>query len=111
MADELILIHRGQVVLEGTLDEVRNSAGNNTLHIDFDGDGAFLGQLPDVRKASIEQSSAELTLADGADSQQILQACMPRVRIRRFELAAPSLEEIFIAKVGAETLAHEGVHS
>ena len=40
---------------------------------------------------------------------------MSRVRIRRFELAAPSLEEIFIAKVGAETLAdaeaHKGAHS
>lgn len=111
MADELILIHRGKVVLEGTLDEVRGSFGRNTLHLDFDGDGSFLGQLPEVRKASIEKSSAELSLAEGADPQQILQACMPRVRIRRFELAAPSLEEIFIAKVGAETLAHEGAHA
>ena len=111
MADELILIHKGQVVLEGTLDQVRGSFGRNTLHLDFDGDGAFLGELPEVRKASIDQSSAELSLVEGADPQQILHACMPRVRIRRFELAAPSLEEIFIAKVGAETLAHEGVHA
>jgi ABC-type uncharacterized transport system ATPase subunit len=36
---------------------------------------------------------------------------MLRVRIRRFELAAPSLEAIFIAKVGDETLAHEGTHA
>jgi hypothetical protein len=36
---------------------------------------------------------------------------MPGLRIRKFELASPSLEEIFIAKVGAETLAHEGVHA
>ena len=117
MADELILIHRGKVVLEGTLDEVRGSSGRNTLHLDFDGDGSFLSQLPEVRKASIEKSSAEITLAEGADPQQILHACMPRVRIRRFELAAPSLEEIFIAKVGAETLAdvetltHKGAHA
>lgn len=109
MADELILIHRGQVVLEGTLDQIRG--GRNTLHIDFDGDGRFLAELPQVRKATIENNSAELSLADGADSQQILHACMPRVRIRRFELAAPSLEEIFIAKVGAETLAQEGTHA
>jgi ABC-type uncharacterized transport system ATPase subunit len=32
---------------------------------------------------------------------------VPRLRIRRFELMAPSLEEIFIAKVGAETLSAE----
>ena len=111
MADEIILIHRGQVVLEGTLDEVRASSGRNTLHLDFEGDGAFLSDLPEVRKASIVNNSAEISLADGADPQQILHACMPRVRIRRFELASPSLEEIFIAKVGAETLAHEGAQA
>ena len=107
MADEIILIHQGQVVLEGTLDQVRGSFGRNTLHLDFDGDGAFLGKLPQVRKASILASSAELSLAEGADAQQVLQASVPRLRIRRFEVMAPSLEEIFIAKVGAETLAAE----
>ena len=111
MADEIILIHRGQVVLEGTLDHVRNSFGSNTLHLDFEGDGEFLARLPEVRKASILKNTAELTLNEGADPQQILMACMPRVRIRRFEIASPSLEEIFIAKVGADTLAHEGAHA
>lgn len=109
MADEIILIHRGKVVLEGSLDDVRASFGKNTLHIDFDGDGSFLKDLPQVRKASIVNHAAELSLAEGADPQQILQATMGRLRIRKFEVAAPSLEEIFIEKVGAETLAHEEV--
>ncbi len=99
----------GKVVLEGTLDDVRASFGKNTLHIDFDGDGAFLRDLPQVRKASVLANTAELSLAEGADAQQILQSCIPRLRIRKFEVAAPSLEEIFIAKVGAETLAAEVV--
>lgn len=107
MADEIILIHRGQVVLEGTIDEVRASFGKNTLHVDFDGNGAFLSDLPEVRKASIVNNAAELSLADGADPQKILEACVPRLRVRRFEIAAPSLEEIFIEKVGEDTLQQE----
>jgi ABC-2 type transport system ATP-binding protein len=107
MADEIILIHRGQVVLEGTLDHVRGSFGKNTLHIDFDGDGAFLRDLPQVRRAAIVNNAAELSLNEGADPHEILQASMSRLRIRRFELATPSLEEIFIEKVGTETLSHE----
>lgn len=109
MADEIILIHRGKVVLEGTLDQVRQSFGRNTLHIDFDGDGSFLAQLPHVTKASIVNHAAELSLADGADPQEILEASMSRLRIRKFEIAAPSLEEIFIDKVGTESLAPEAV--
>ena len=107
MADEIVLIHRGQVVLEGTLDQVRSSFGINTLHIDFDGDGSFLRDLPQVTRAAIQSNAAELSLADGADTQQILQASMGRLRIRRFELATPSLEQIFIEKVGTETLSQE----
>jgi ABC-2 type transport system ATP-binding protein len=107
MADELILIHQGKVVLDGTLDQIRGSFGRNTLHIDFEGDGAFLRDLPQVKHAAIVSNAAELSLIDGADPQQILAASMARLRIRRFELAAPSLEEIFIDKVGTETLAHE----
>ena len=107
MADEIILIHRGRVVLEGTLDQVRGSFGKNTLHIDFDGDGAFLRDLPQVKRAAIVNNAAELSLTDGSDPQLVLQASMARLRIRRFEVASPSLEEIFIEKVGAETLAAE----
>jgi ABC-2 type transport system ATP-binding protein len=102
MADEIVLIHRGEVVLEGTLDEVRG--GKNTLHIDFDGDGSFLRALPQVRSAEIVNNSAEIQLAEGADPQRILEACMGPLRIRRFELATPSLEQIFIDKVGDATL-------
>jgi ABC-2 type transport system ATP-binding protein len=105
MADEIILIHRGRVVLDGSIEEVRGS--KNALHIDFEGDGSFLNALPEVRHAAIVSNSAEITLADGADAQKILEASMGRIRIRRFELAVPSLEEIFIEKVGEETLAAE----
>ena len=104
MADDIVLVHRGRVVLSGSLDEVRSSSGKNTLHIDYDGDGAFLGQLPQVERARIVNHAAELSLADGADPQDVLHAAVAKLRIRKFEVAAPSLEEIFIEKVGMETL-------
>lgn len=109
MADEIVLIHHGRVVLDGSLDSVRGSYGRNTLQIDFEGDGAFLEGLPQVRSAAIGNGGAELKLAEGADPQQILEAALGRLRIRRFELATPSLEEIFIERVGETTLTAEGV--
>jgi len=104
MADDIVLVHQGKVVLDGSLESVRESFGKNTLHIDYEGDGDFLAALPEVLKASIVNNAAELSLADGADPQKILQASVGRLRIRKFEVAAPSLEEIFIEKVGHETL-------
>jgi len=104
MADDIVLIHRGKVVLQGGLEDIREGAGKNTLHLDFEGDGNFLEQLPQVKKASVANNAAELTLAEGADPQSILGVAMGRLRIRRFEIGTPSLEKIFIDKVGAETL-------
>jgi ABC-2 type transport system ATP-binding protein len=107
MADDIVLIHRGEAVLSGDLEEVRRSFGSNTLHLDFDGDGSFLSGLPRVAHAAIQNNSAELSLEPDADPQEILQASMGRLRIRRFEVAVPSLEQIFISKVGAESLSTE----
>jgi ABC-2 type transport system ATP-binding protein len=104
MADDIILVHSGKIVLSGTLEEVRNSFGRNTVHIDYEGDGSFLSSLPGVRNASVQTNTAELSLGESGDPQAILAAVVGRLRIRRFELASPSLEAIFIEKVGADTL-------
>src|SRR5688500_11076905 len=72
LADDIVLIHRGQVVLSGSLAEVRASSGKSALHLDFDGDGEFLRSLPEVKEAKLTDQGAELMLAEGADPQAVL---------------------------------------
>jgi ABC-2 type transport system ATP-binding protein len=103
LVDEIVLIDRGRAVLIGELEQVRASFGKNTVHLTFEGDGAFLAALPEVAHARVDTNVAELRLASGADPQRILAAGMARLRLSRFEVAAPSLEEIFIDQVGAST--------
>jgi ABC-type uncharacterized transport system ATPase subunit len=50
---------------------------------------------------------AEIQMKDGADPHKLLEVAIGRLRISRFEVAAPSLEEIFIDRVGAGTLEAE----
>jgi ABC-2 type transport system ATP-binding protein len=104
LADEIVLIHRGKVVLSGSLAGVRAASGKNAVHIEFEGDGAFLTSLPGVAGGRVDTNRAELALAEGAAPQALLAAAMARLSIRRFEVVAPSLEEIFIEKVGETTL-------
>jgi ABC-2 type transport system ATP-binding protein len=101
IVDDIVLIHQGRVVLSGGLDQVRTSLGSNTVHLAFEGDAGFLAGLPGVGRATVQKRTAEVHLTTGADAQAILTAAMARLRVQRFEVAAPSLEEIFIAKVGA----------
>jgi ABC-2 type transport system ATP-binding protein len=104
MVDEIVLIHEGRVVLAGELAKVRASFGKNNVLLEFSGDGAFLASLPEVESSSIQTNRAELRLRAGADPQAVLAASVGRLRIVRFEIAEPSLEDIFIDRVGVGTL-------
>ncbi len=103
MVDEIVLIHEGRAVLAGELEQVKGSFGSNTVHLAFEGDGAFLAAVPGVASARVDTNVAELRMTPGADAQAVLAAAVARLRISHFEIAAPSLEEIFIERVGAGT--------
>jgi len=107
LAEEIVLIHHGKVVLGGSLAEVRASSGKSAVHVDFEGDGAYLPTLSGVAGGRVDTNHAELALAAGADPQALLRSAMERLAIRRFEVVEPSLEEIFIEKVGESTLEAE----
>ncbi|MCK9409814.1 MAG: ATP-binding cassette domain-containing protein [Bacteriovoracaceae bacterium] len=100
LCDEICLINRGAIVLEGTVKQAKQRFGANALHLEFDGDGKFLSSLPFVRTATIYENYAELTLAGTVSSNDILQAVMPKVDLRKFEFVEPSLNSIFLQVVG-----------
>jgi ABC-2 type transport system ATP-binding protein len=106
--DDIVLIHEGKVVLAGALGSVRSSFGKNSVQMGFSGDGSFLASLDFVAQANVQNNFAEFRLREGADPQRLLEAAVGRLRISRFEVVEPSLEEIFIARVGADTLSAGG---
>jgi len=100
LCDEIVLVHAGMVVRSGPLAEVKASGGRDAVHLEFTGDGAFLAEHPAVASARIDTNRAELSLAPGADAQELLAAAAVRLRVLRFEVVAPSLEEVFLEAVG-----------
>jgi len=96
----IALINKGQVVLSGSLSEVKNRFGKSSVVIEFEGDGTFLAAAPGVARADVSGEYAEVRLGNGADAQALLRACVDRLRIRRFEVVAPTLHNIFIEQVG-----------
>jgi ABC-2 type transport system ATP-binding protein len=100
MCDAICLINKGRSVLNGDLRAIKQSYGKNTLRIEYSGDGAFLESTGLVEKVNRFGAMVEARLRPDADPQQILEAALRRgVRIRRFELVEPPLNDIFIEKV------------
>jgi len=100
MCDSICLIHRGQKVLDGELQAIKRSYGKNTLRIQYSGDDDFLNLPELIENANHFGAMVDIKLRPGADPQEILKAAVARgVRITRFELIEPPLNDIFIERV------------
>jgi ABC-2 type transport system ATP-binding protein len=104
LCDDIVLLNKGRIVLQGSVRDVKSRFGRDTLIIEFEGSNSFLDSLNDVRILSRSDNRAELKLTRGqAQANEILQAMVASVNVIRFELVEPSLNEIFISEVGRDS--------
>jgi ABC-2 type transport system ATP-binding protein len=96
MCDFIFMIYKGRKVLDGTLDSIQRTYGDDTIRVRLENDGASLASLPGVIKVTDFGRFQELRLDSGADSQSVLTALQARGRVQHFELAHPSLHDIFV---------------
>ena len=99
MCDDICLFNQGKAVLQGNLQSIKQSFGNNTVLLDFIGDSEFLNQLEGVRINNRSTNFAEIRLLEGASPQHILEIAMKHAEIQRFEIVQPSLQDIFISTI------------
>jgi ABC-2 type transport system ATP-binding protein len=107
MCDSIFMIYRGKKVLDGTLESIQAAYGSDTVRVRLNGDGRLPTELPGVQKLTDFGRYQELRLAQGIDSQSVLSALMTHGRVLHFELARPSLHDIFVRIAAPET---EGNH-
>jgi len=102
MCDFIFMIFKGRKVLDGTLTSIQDRYGSDTIRLRIEGDGAVLHNLAGVERVNDYGRLQELRMTAGGDSQQILAAIMSKTRVRYFELARPSLHDIFVRIAGPE---------
>ena len=101
ICDSILLVNQGVKILDGTIDEVKKTAGSGVL-VDYSGDSAALQGLPGVRRVNDSGNQAELLLEDDADPNAILPALVGKLTIRRFDIREASLHEVFVRAVGGK---------
>jgi ABC-2 type transport system ATP-binding protein len=102
LCDHIALIHRGHLVLSGSMRQIKSTYPRNRVQINYEGDNGFLNH-PSIQSLKRYPGRAEIilrpsgTLAD--DAQSVLAQAIRSARVTRFEVTEPTLEEIFIEKV------------
>ena len=96
MCDYIFMIYQGKKVLDGTLDNIQDQYGNDTLRIQSDLGTEALKGLKGIENVNNYGKLQEIRLEAGVDSQIILAELLKKTRISKFEITKPSLNDIFI---------------
>ena len=107
MCDRIAILARGEKVVDGRITDIKAEGGIRHVYLSFAHDGARAGPvLADrslVARADDSGATAEVELAIGANPDRLLRALVDAgVGLSRFEVDEPSLQSIFIAKVGQQ---------
>lgn len=100
LCDRILMIDKGRTVLYGELAEIKSRYRNNSVFLKFDG---VLGEIEGVVGKKAHGDYVELFLDGETPPQRILeQLASQGVRVNRFEVSTPSLNEIFLQIVEKE---------
>ncbi|ETI69641.1 ABC transporter ATP-binding protein [Neobacillus vireti] len=100
MCEHLCIMHKGSPVVYGALKEIKRSFGKKNLVIHADFPLESLGNFPGVVKAKSTMEGIQLQIEGEYVAEKILKEIVGKGFIRKFSLEEPSLNDIFIEKVG-----------
>jgi len=101
LCENICILRKGKAVVQGNLQEIKRSFGKKTLIIHADDmDLSALEALDGVLTYRQTANGCILQIENEAVSQTILHELQGKGFVRKFEIEEPTLNDIFIAKVG-----------
>jgi ABC-2 type transport system ATP-binding protein len=106
LCDRILLIHHGRAMLYGDLESIRRRYSGHAVLVRAAGNqhsADLLEAVPGVERTEVHNASTKLFLAAGTSPQDVLHSLLAQdVILERFEIATPTLDEIFIRVVRDE---------
>lgn len=107
LCQEIVIINKGQSVVQGSVREVKRQHGRNVarLKLENDPEANWLEQLAGVQVTKRREDYIEMHIEANLNPNVIVEAALQHGGIiSHFELTEPSLTDIFIEQVGAIAL-------
>ncbi|MDU0452390.1 ABC transporter ATP-binding protein [Staphylococcus chromogenes] len=100
LCDDVCILNRGQMVVQGPLQQVKRESGYQRVIVDADYDLQDLATLPGVLEMKITPKGTLFIIESEQVAHHIYHELQIRGFVRRFEILDPTIQEIFIEKVG-----------
>ncbi|MNR46715.1 hypothetical protein D3C85_1657200 [compost metagenome] len=100
LCENICMLHRSNTILQGGLKEIKASFPKERVILETETSIDGLERLQGVTSVNHGLDGYELRISHPEAAQGILQFAMERSAIQRFQIMEPTLNEIFIQKVG-----------
>jgi len=98
LCDRIVLIDKGENVLYGSVDQIRRDYSGHAILVRIDG---VMPPVTGVKNVAQHNGALQLSLEANTNPQDVLQQLMSNhAVVEQFEIAMPTLDEIFIQVVG-----------
>ncbi len=98
LCDRICLINKGRAILKGEIQRIKQKFGKNHVIVSYKGDSGFLSD-PSIQSYNDYGNYVEILLNPNTDFQELLKKIVENAEVYRFEIAEPSMHEIFIETV------------
>lgn len=99
MCDEICLINKGQIVVNGNLKEIKANYGLKTVEVDYIGEQSKLATLKTIKMMELDDKRLLGEINERVSINDVLQELIAMVSVNGFKVNEPSLEQIFIEQV------------
>ncbi len=101
LCESVAIIDHGRLVASGTVDGLATSGARRlTVRVEGDREGAWARVLPGVTLSEVDGGEVRLVLADGTDSDVVLDAARVAGHVTQFVFERRRLSEVFREAVG-----------
>jgi len=114
LCESIAIVDHGKVIVSGQVRDVKRAMGRQVVRLAIEGEGNgadWLETVPGVKVTARREDYVEIQVPADRDPASILRTALARGdRVTRFEIAEPSLEEIFIEHVGRRAVSEDEEH-
>ena len=100
---DIVIMNKGQTVLQGNLNDIKKGYGRVKLSVKCEGDITALAAQCGLLATEVTPNGSSFDVESEEQAHALLNKIMEQqIPLIRYELREPTLNEIFIEKVGAE---------
>ena len=99
---DILILNRGKTVLKGNLKEIKDTYPANRVEIDVDKSiDAYIKEFKDLEIENEKNNQYTIKIKDDEKAHELLNKLVAEgIRVNKFEIMKPTLNDIFIEKVG-----------